>query len=86
VVISSLVGAALFTPAPSAHAYIDGPCSATIAGVDVAGLDPNDVGDAIDVDYDDDVVVSMSSSEPFRSHKIELEFARFLGGRWAGHQ
>lgn len=73
-------GAALFTSTRPAYADIKGPCSATIAGVDVAGLDPNDAGDAIDVDFEDDVVVSMSSSRQFRSHKIELEFARYLGG------
>jgi hypothetical protein len=75
-----VAGTAFFTSTRSAHADIEGPCSASIAGVDVAGLDPNDPGDAIDVDYEDDVVVSMSSSEGFRSHTIELEFARYLNG------
>lgn len=73
-------GAALLTPTRSAHAEIEGPCDATIAGVDIGGLDPNDPGDAIDVDYEDDVAVSMSSAEGFRSHVIELEFARYLNG------
>lgn len=74
--VLAAAGAALFMSVSSAHAEVEGPCGATIAGTDVGPLSSTDTGDAIEVDVDAEIVASMSSQQGFRSHKILL---RFLG-------
>ena len=68
--------AAVFLTATAAHAEVTGPCSATIAGADVAPLDSGSTGDAVEVDVDSDIIATMSAQQGFRSHQIKL---RFLG-------
>ena len=75
-VAAAATGLALITSTATSYAEIEGDCEATIAGVDVAGLDSDSADDAIDVDIDDNVVATMSSDTGFESHKITL---RFLG-------
>ena len=72
-------GAALFMSVQSAHAEVSGPCVASIAGVDVAGVDSGNRDDDIHVDEHAQVVVGAVSPVGFESHKIQLEFA---GRRW----
>jgi len=67
---------AVFLTATAAHAEVTGPCSATIAGADVAPLDSGSTGDAVEVDVDSDIIATMSAQQGFRSHQIKL---RFLG-------
>lgn len=71
----------LFAAAPlAARAEIDafgGECAATVAGVDVARLDSRDRGDAIRVDRDDSLTVSMTAT-PGDRHRA---FVDLLGRR-----
>ena len=62
----------LVTPA---FAEINGNCSATFKGVSVAGLSSTSAGDAIDVDDNEQVVVSFTSPVGFTSHDVDLEIA-----------
>lgn len=73
------IGAATFMSVGTAHAEIDGPCSATIAGVDVGSVDSGNRDDDIEVSQDQSVAVSGAAAAGFASHKIQLEFA---GRRW----
>ncbi len=72
-------GAALFMSVSSAHAEVTGPCVASIAGVDVAGVDSGNRVHDIHVSQDQSVAVGAVSPVGFASHKIMLEFA---GQRW----
>jgi hypothetical protein len=76
-VVAALVaaGAAVFMATGTAHAEVEGHCTATINGVDVGPLDPGDRSDDIKVSKDGSVPVSASSPAGFRSHKVQLEFA-----------
>jgi hypothetical protein len=66
----------LFAPLTSpAYAEISGNCGATFKGVDVAGLGTSSADDAIDVDGDEVVVVTMTSAAGFASHEVKLEIA-----------
>jgi hypothetical protein len=61
------------SPSP-AEASLEGPCRATIAGVDVEPLDTGATGDKIDVKEGDDVVVTMSGR--LMTHlKLKIAFA-----------
>jgi len=81
--ILAATAAALFMSVRSAHAEIEGPCSATINAVDVAGVNSGNRGDDISVSQHSRVPVSASSPAGFRSHKIQLEFA---SRRWTVSQ
>jgi hypothetical protein len=70
-------GLAFLATSGTGYAEVQGDCDATIAGVDISGLDSNSADDAIDVDYNDRIVATMSSASGFESHKIKL---RFVGG------
>lgn len=72
-------GAALFMSVNSAHAEVTGPCVASIAGVDVAGVDSGNRDHDIHVSQDQSVAIGAVSPVGFASHKIMLEFA---GQRW----
>lgn len=66
----------LFAPLTSpAYAEIEGNCGATFKSVDVAGLGTSSADDAIDVDGDEVVVVTMTSAAGFASHEVKLEIA-----------
>lgn len=75
----SLFALALFCSLPPgggrvARAEINGPCSATVNGVDVAPLSASSKGDAIKVDKDDVLtIVFTANSGDFASHKVDLE-------------
>jgi hypothetical protein len=60
--------------ASTAFAEIDGPCGATVNGIDVNTLSSSDKGDAIKVDKGGQVALTMSSAVGFQSHKIELDY------------
>ncbi len=68
------VFAAMATAVSTASAEIDGPCGATVNGIDVETLDSNDKGDAIKVQKGGQVELTMSSSVGFQSHEIELDY------------
>jgi len=72
---------ALFV-APDAVAAIEGPCTAAIAGQDAAPQQTGAFDDGIEVDRDGLVSVTMTSEQPLRRLKVELEFA---GVRWTVH-
>ena len=62
-----------------AGAQVEGPCQATIAGQDVSTAARP--GDAIEVDVDDQVeVTATSSGSPLDTYEVELEFAGFAWG------
>lgn len=69
-------GAATFLTAKAAHAEVLGPCTATIAGVDIGPLDSERTGDAISVAKNAEIITTMSAQQGFQEHKIKL---RFLG-------
>ncbi|MBI5285522.1 MAG: hypothetical protein HY874_10555 [Chloroflexi bacterium] len=58
----------------TASAEIDGPCGATVNGIDVETLDSGDKGDAIKVKKGGQVELTMSSTVGFQSHEIELDY------------
>ena len=58
----------------TASAEIDGPCGATVNGIDVETLDSNDKGDAIKVQEGGQVELTMSTATGFESHEIELDY------------
>jgi hypothetical protein len=70
--------AATSWPVP-AGASMDGPCRATIDGLDVASRSASDPAAAIDVDEGDVLVVAVESTSPVDDYRIQLEFA---GVRW----
>lgn len=74
--LTAALGASL-TSARPARAEVNGPCGATIAGSDIVPLSSTSSGDAISVDSDQRVEATMSSSQGFRSHKIDLVFLGF---------
>jgi len=65
---------------PETSATITGPCSASIAGQDVAGRDTGALSDAIPVSKERPVSVTMRSDQPITHLKVEIEYA---GLRWA---
>lgn len=82
-----LIGIAVVTglslaSAPAALATIEGPCRASIAGVNVADRGTSATSDAIPVKEDARVRVTMSAAKPIDYLKVELEFA---GIRWTVH-
>lgn len=66
-------------PGGRAFAEIEGPCTATVRGVDVTDLSSTSAGDAIEVEKDEliDVTLSSTSGATFINHKIDLEIAGF---------
>jgi hypothetical protein len=58
----------------TASAEIDGPCSATVNGIDIATLDSGDTGDAIKVQKGGQVALNMSTLIGFESHEIQLDY------------
>ncbi len=54
----------------------DGECTAYINGTDVSSYDTPD--NALDVDIDDDITVSVVASASFASHKIDMAFTDFF--------
>ena len=73
--------AALVAP-PAAHAEIDGPCQATIAGENIAAKDVSATGEPITVEESARVPVTMSAPRPITMLKVEIEFA---GISWTVH-
>jgi hypothetical protein len=69
--------------APTANARIEGPCTARIGGEDVSQRNTGPLSDAIQVDRDSPVSVTMSSARPIQSLEVEIEFA---GLRWPVHE
>lgn len=67
---------------PSAFADIDGPCQATIAGENVKGRGTGALSDAIVVEKDATVPVSMSAGSEISYLKVQIEFA---GISWTVH-
>ncbi len=63
----------------TASAEINGPCGATLNGVDIASVNSGTRSDDIGVSEHGSVPILMTSATGFRSHKIQLEFA---GRRW----
>jgi len=78
----ALVAVLALAAAPQAPASIVGPCTAEIAGQDTAPLMTGPLEDAIAVDRDGLVSVTMSSERPLTRLQVELEFA---GIRWTVH-
>jgi len=74
-----LVLATCLAFAPAAGATIDGPCTATIAGQNVADRETNATSDPITVAEGSNVPISMSAARPITHLEVELEFA---GIRW----
>jgi hypothetical protein len=68
------VFAAMATAVSTASAEIDGPCGATVNGIDVETLDSSDTGDAIKVQKGGQVELTMSTTTGFESHEIELDY------------
>ena len=68
--------------APTATARIEGPCTARIHGEDVSSRETDALSDAIPVDRDNLVSVTMSSTRPIQRLKVEIEFS---GLRWTVH-
>ena len=69
-------GGALALASPAA-AEVDGPCTGTVDGRDVAPLSAGDPGDSIEVDADAVVSVGATSAETIDSYAVEMEFAGF---------
>ena len=69
-----LLGAALAAPG---HAYVNGPCSATFAGVDTAGLETGTSSDAIAVPEDGTVVYTMTAPEGLQSWRFVLKYGPY---------
>ena len=78
----ALVAALALAAAPQAPASITGPCTAEIAGQDATPLRTGPLEDALTVDRDGLVSVTMSSERPLARLQVELEFA---GIRWTVH-
>ncbi len=70
---------AIVTPPRTVHAEVDGPCTATINGVDVVGVDSHDKGTAIKVKKSDRIELALASDRGLESHDIKLEF---FGRKW----
>jgi hypothetical protein len=68
--------------APAAPAAIVGPCDAELTGLDMTPLRTGPLADAILVDRDQLVSVTMASERPLTRLRVELEFA---GVRWTVH-
>jgi hypothetical protein len=68
--------------APQAAAEVVGPCTAEIAGQDMATLMTGPLDEALTVGRDSLVSVTMSSERPLTLLQVELEFA---GVRWMVH-
>lgn len=68
------VGALTLLAAAPAHAVVDGPCTATFAGVDAAGRGTGASSDAITVPEDGVVAYSMAAPENLRSWRFWLEY------------
>jgi hypothetical protein len=68
--------------APTATARVEGPCTARIANEDVSARETSATSDAIPVDSDGLVPVTMSAERPIQRLKIEIEFS---GLRWTVH-
>jgi hypothetical protein len=68
--------------APTATARVEGPCTARIANEDVSGRETGATSDAIPVDQDSLVPVTMSAERPIQRLKVEIEFS---GLRWTVH-
>jgi hypothetical protein len=75
-VLGALVGA------PQAPASVKGPCEAAIGGRDAAPHMTGPLDDAVTVDRDRLVSVTMSSERPLTRYQVQLEFA---GIRWTVH-
>ena len=71
------LGAALMLVRPAA-AEVNGPCGATLNGVNVASVDSSNRDNDIKVSQDASVPFLFTSDVGFVSHKIQLEFL----GRW----
>jgi hypothetical protein len=74
-----LVLASCLAFVPAAGATIEGPCTATIAGQNVADRGTSATSDPITVAEDSKVRVTMASARQITQLKVELEFA---GIRW----
>jgi hypothetical protein len=72
-----LAAAAALAAAPNALAEIDGPCRASIAGQNVATQETGAMSEAIKVADDARIPVTMSSTKPITSLKVEIEFGGF---------
>lgn len=81
--VISLALLLVLVAAPEAVATIKGPCTAEIAGQDIAGYDVGATSDAIVVSRDRPVSVTMSSERPIQRLKVEIEFS---GRRWTVHE
>jgi hypothetical protein len=79
---AAFVALVALVAAPEAAATIEGPCTAEIAGQDIAGRDVGATSDAIVVSRDRPVSVTMSSEQPIQRLKVEIEFS---GIRWTVH-
>ncbi len=77
--VAALVALLIASPA---GAEITGPCSATINGENVAGRSTGATADAIEVEKDSRVPVSMSASTPISQLEVEIEFGGFA---WTVH-
>jgi hypothetical protein len=72
--------AALVYATGTASAEIDGPCSATINGVDVGSVDTGNRDDDITVQENTSVPVTMAAAVGIASHRIEMEYGGFRSG------
>ncbi len=80
----AMVGALAFAAlaAPAAFAEIDGPCQASIAGENVKGRGTGAMSDAIVVENDATVPVTMSAASEISHLQVQIEFA---GISWTVH-
>ena len=79
---AALASVLALAAAPVGGATIEGPCTASIAGVPVANRGTSARSDAIKVSEGTRVRVTMAASKPIDRLKVELEFA---GIRWTVH-
>ena len=78
-VASMFVAGVLALAGAAALAEVDGPCTATLAGVDVATRSSSNAKQAIVVGENDQIQATMAAQAGLSSHRIQLEFAGF---RW----
>ena len=75
VAVTTVALAAIALPAATANAGISGPCSASLAGTNVAGSGTGATAKPIVVGHDSSVPIVMSASGQLTHVRIELQFA-----------
>jgi hypothetical protein len=81
--IPLVLALAALAAAPQAPAELVGPCTAELAGQDMAPMLVGPLDDALTVNRNSLVSVTMESERPISRYTVELEFA---GLRWTVHE